>query len=459
MAHCPSCARYVGPYEACPYCGARMQGRVPMKLIKLAAALLATVGLVVLWYVATHVEIPTIAIGQVDAGMNLAYVRVAGRCTRSPSYDPQTGYLSFWLSDDTGELRVASYRAGSQRLIEQQRVPALGDRIAVAGTLRVEDQLRTLTINAPEQLVISRDEPLERAIGSIRLADHYQRIRVRGQVRDVRKPHPRLTLLTLQDVTGVIDVALSADLIALTHNPPTFEVGQSVEVVAAVSHYGDAVQLVPASAADIIPLDLKIPIALERSIVEITGDEAGHWFSVRGTVASVRPFSAGVKMRLEDATGAITVLLWQDAYEALVEYLGDGPRPTPGARIRVQGNLSEYRGELELMPALATDIEILTVPGPPQMLPIGALSAEDVGRWVRVRGTLGTPERFSAGLKIPLSDDSGSLTLLLWEEVYAALPVANQLAAGVEVEVMGEIDEYRGDLEIAPGAEGVLLVE
>jgi len=459
MADCPSCTRYVGPYEACPYCGARMQGRVPMQLLKLAAALLATVGLFVLWYVATRVEVPTVAIGQVDAGMNLAYVRVDGRCTRSPSYDPQTGYLSFWLGDGTGELRVASYRAGSQRLIEEQRVPALGDRIAVAGTLRVEDQLRTLTINAPEQLIISRDEPTERAMGSIRLADYYQRIRVRGQVRDVRKPHPRLTLLTLQDVTGVIDVALSADLIALTHNPPTVEVGQSVEVVAAVSHYGDAVQLVPASAADIIPLDLKVPIAMERSIVEIAGDEAGHWFSVRGTVASVRPFSAGVKMRLEDTTGAITVLLWQDVYEAFVEYLGDGPRPTPGAQIQVQGNLSEYRGELELIPALATDIEILTVPGPPQMLPIGALSAEDVGRWVRVRGTLGMPERFSAGVKIPLSDDSGSLTLLLWEEVYVALPVATQLGPGVQVEVAGEIDEYRGDLEIAPGADGVVLVE
>ena len=72
-----------------------MAGRTSMRLVKLAVVLLATVGLVGLWAVAVHTEIPTVPIGRVSATMNLADVRVMGRCSRSPSYDPRRGTLSF----------------------------------------------------------------------------------------------------------------------------------------------------------------------------------------------------------------------------------------------------------------------------------------------------------------------------------------------------------------------------
>lgn len=470
-ADCPSCARYVGPYQACPYCGTRMTGRVSLSVVKIAAALLATVGLVALWYVATRVEIPTVAIGQVDAGMNLAYVRLAGRCTRAPSYDPRTEYLSFWIADDTGALRVVSYRAASRALLDQQRLPALADHISVAGTLRVEGEFRTLTINAPDQLVISRPEAAERPIGSLGFDDYYQRIRVRGQVRNVRQPYPGLTLYTLRDLTGAIDVAVSRDLIALSHSMASLdavapaplshlpELGQSIEVVGVVSRYGDTLQLVPAWAGDLIPLDHDVPVALERAIGDIGVEEVGRWFTVNGTVARIDPFSAGVKLHVDDASGTIRVLLWDDLYEAFLAYLGDGPRPTPGATVQVQGRVSEYRGEAELMPTLPGDIRLLTVPGTRDPVPIGTLSAEDLGRWVTVRGTLGTPERFTGGIKLPLSDESGSLTLLLWADVHDALPMATGLVQGVQIQVTGEIREYRRTLEIVPQAEGLQLAD
>ncbi len=459
MAQCPSCARYVGPYQACPHCGARIPGRVPLHLVKLAAVLLATVGLAVLWYFATRADIPTVPIGQLDAGMNLAYIRLAGLCTRPPSYDPATGYLSFWLTDDTGELRVAAYRTSTRALIAEQRLPAQGDHIAVAGTVRIQDDFRTLTINDPDQMIISRPEPVERSIGSLTLQDQHQRIRIRGQVRDVRSPYPALTLFTLRDQTGVVYVALSENLMALSSVTPTLRLGQSIEVVAAVSRYGDAVQLVPASAADIVPLEVDLPIALARSIGDLRSDDIGGWFAVSGTVIAVTPFSAGVKMQLDDGTGRIAVLFWHDTYVALLNYLGDGPRPTPGTTVRVQGGLSEYRGELELMPGLPTDLAILAVPGPLPVVSIGSLTPGDLGRSVTVRGTIGTLERFSAGLKGSLRDESGSVTLLLWDDVYRSLVLGQDLVPGIEIEVSGEISEYRGHLEIVPRADGVRLVE
>ncbi|MBC8445853.1 MAG: hypothetical protein H8D74_01500, partial [Chloroflexi bacterium] len=188
MTHCPSCGRYTGPYEACPYCGAHLTRRITVRIVKIAAIALATVGLAALWFAATRAEVPLIHIGQAGATMNMAYVRLEGHCTRAPSYDPESEYLSFWIEDDTGEIRVSAYRAETRQIIEQGRVPALGDLVEVAGTLRVREDFLALTVNVPEQLEITRAEPVDRAIGTIVPEDQYLRVRVRGQVRQVYEP-------------------------------------------------------------------------------------------------------------------------------------------------------------------------------------------------------------------------------------------------------------------------------
>jgi len=355
MTDCPSCGRYTGPHEACPYCGARLTGRLPIRAVKIAAILLATIGLAVLWLAATHADVPQIAIGQAGATMNMAYVRIKGRCTRTPSYDPESDYLSFWLEDDTGEIRVAAYRAETRQLIEQGRVPAMGDLVEVAGTLRVREDFLSLTINVPEQMIVFRTEPVERAIGSIAPEDLYRRVRVSGVVREVYEPYDGLTLITIGDETGTIPIAVSEDLVALSGVTPTLKTGQSVAVTATVSLYGDTPQLAPASTADIVTLDQGQPIVTER--------------------------------------------------------------------------------------------------------PIGSITSDDIGQIVTLAGMLGEPETFSAGVKFSLSDDSGAITLLLWQNVYDALPNADKLTSGVQIEIMGEIDEYQGDLEIIPEAEGVRVTK
>ena len=149
MGDCPSCGRYVGPHDACPYCGAALSGRTPIRRLKVAALILALGGLLLLWLLATQTDVPTVEIGQANAMMNLAYVRVQGLVTRPPSYDPETDYFSFWLTDDSGELFVAAYRDETQALIHHGRMPALGDRVSVEGTLRVREDFISLTVNVP----------------------------------------------------------------------------------------------------------------------------------------------------------------------------------------------------------------------------------------------------------------------------------------------------------------------
>jgi len=455
MSLCPSCGRYVGPYEACPYCGARLAGRMPVRAVKIAAILLTTVGLVVLWFAATRAQVPLIQIAQAGATMNMAYVRLEGRCTRVPSYNPESDYLSFWIDDGTGEIRVSAYRAETRQIIERVLVPALGDVVEVAGTLRVREDFLALTINVPDQLTITRPDPVGREIGTIEPDDLYLRVRVRGEVRSVYEPYDGLTLIAVRDETGEIPIAVSEDLVALSGALPALSTGQVVEIVAAVSLYGDTPQLVPASVADIVPLDEGARVAVEVRIGELSAEDVGQLVIVRGSVAEVIPFSSGVKLTLDDGSGAVTLLLWQDVYEALPESAALGV----GAEIEVQGKVSEYEGELEVIPELAEDVRVLAAAPLPEMVTVGALTTADVGRVVTLRGTLGEPDEFSSGIRFLLDDGTGSIILLLWDNVYDDIAEADRLVSGAQVEVTGRIEEYRGDLEIVPEASGVRVVD
>jgi DNA/RNA endonuclease YhcR with UshA esterase domain len=451
-SHCPSCGRYVGPHEACPYCGARLTGRTSVRVVKIVAVLLATVGIAVLWLAATRAQVPLIQIGQAGATMNMAYVRLEGHCTQAPAYDPASDYLSFWIEDDTGEMRVSAYRAETRQIIAEGRVPALGDLVEVAGTLRIREDFLALTLNVPEQFKITRVEPVDREIGTIVPEDQFLRVRVRGQVREVYEPYDGLTLITVRDETGAIPVAVSADLVALSGLTPTLSVGQPVEVVAAVSLYGDTPQLVPASTADIVAPVQPVAAAVEKQIGELTTSDVGRLVVVRGGVMQVESFSTGVKLTLDDGTGEVVALLWQSIYDELL----DPAALDVGAEVQVQGEVSQYRGELELIPELAEDVQLLSAAPPPAETTIGTLTAADVGRVVTLRGTLGPPDPFSAGAKFLLDDGTGQLTLLLWSNVVESAPAG--MEAGAQVVVTGEIAEYRGELELVPRNGGEIEV-
>ena len=364
MSHCPDCDRYVGPYEACPYCGAPMAGRLSIRAVKAAAVLLATLGLASLWFVARRTEVPVISIHQACAATNLAYVRIEGRCSRGPSYDPGTEYLSFWVADGSGEMRVASYRGETRVLLDQNRVPALGDEVSVAGPLRVKGDHVSLTLNIPEEMSVKRSDPEPCTLSELETDQALRRVAVRGQIRRVTEPYAGLTVFTLQDETGSVDVALNDDAVALGGVTPTLTIGEVVDVVATVSEYGSEPQLVVASGAEIIP-NLGAAFLFPHAFVtELSAADAGRWVRVRGLVSEVNPFSAGVKLLIDDGSGTLTVLLWEDLCAALSDDPVGGQSLSTGSEIEVAGRIAEYGGELELIPELMADVRILATPAP-----------------------------------------------------------------------------------------------
>ena len=446
MSHCPSCGRFVGPYEACPYCGARQAPRVSLRAVKWGAILLATVGLALLWIAAARAPLPHISIQQAAATMNFAYVEIAGQVVRSPTYNPNSRSLSFIVDDGTGQMRVWAFRDVVDKLRAAGRIPGLGDRVIVAGTLRVREENASLTLNVPEHLEIGRAAAEERAIGSITAADALRRVRVRGQVWDVHEPYSGLTLITLRDATGAVDIAVDASLCYLTGDFRPPEVGQSLEVIAAVSLYRNRPQLVPSSVQDIVPLAEAVPVAKKRSIGSLSAADEGRLVTVQGTIQQAEPFSAGYRMTLDDGTGSATVLLWNNLYRAL-------PDPSSlrtDAELEVTGEVTIYRNTLEIIPVRPRDVVLLTGFPSARPLSIGALADQPLGGIVTVEGTVIAAKSFQNGFRLTLDDGTGQVVLLLWLSAYDKLTDPARLQTGTRVRATGQLDEYRGQREVVP---------
>ena len=446
MTHCPSCGRFVGPYETCPYCGARQAPRLSLRAVKWAALILATVGLALLWITAVRLPLPHISIGQASATMNFAYVEIAGQVVRSPTYNPDSRSLSFTVADDTGEMRVWAFRDVVESLRAAGQIPGLGDQVTIAGTLRVREEDVSLTLNVPEHLRLLRAAAEDRTIGSITPADALRRVRLRGQVWDVREPYAGLTLITLRDATGTVDVAVDAGLRYLTGDFRPPEIGRSLEVTAAVSLYRNTPQLVPSSVQDIVSLAETVPVAEKRLIGSLSAADEGRLVTVQGTVREAEAFSAGYRLLLEDDTGSVTVLLWQDLYRAL----SDSSSLQTDAPLEVTGEVAVYRNTLEVVPIRPRDVVLLTGPPSARPLSIGALAAQPLGATVTVEGTVIVAESFQNGFRLTLDDGTGQVVLLLWLSACDELADPARLQTGARVRVTGELKEYRGQREVVP---------
>ena len=516
MSSCPSCGRDPGANDLCPHCGADLQRRLQIRTFGVAAIAIAVLGLIGLGVFATRLPVPAVKIAEVQSTYNFAYVQINGVVSRVPSYNATAQTLTFWVRDDTGELMVASYRATTQDLITADRVPAPGDTVAVQGTLRVRDTTPSLTVDAVESLTLTRAtaEATPRDIGSITVADALHAVTVRGVVRSIRSPFDGLQLITLRDATGAIDLALPAELEPIRGALPPLEVGQSIEVSGAVTLFDIAPQLSLRRSTDIQPLSERVAFAKYTPLIDLSESNAGRWARVESAVEEVTPFSAGVKLTLSDGQRHVTVLLWQDVWDAL----GKVDEIQPGTTLSVQGEVSVFRGQLEIVPEIPQDVAILNIaalaptplptpaptatsiaavatagpatpvatpttlvivpatatatprsasasgtatatrtPGPTaasaaQTVSISALTADSVGQIVAVRGKVVETSSFSAGFKFLIDDGTGRMSLTLFDSNYKFVPNRSGLNLGAEVSIEAEVAQFNGVLELQPNS-------
>ena len=454
MSFCPSCGREVGSHVTCPYCGANLKRRMTIALFGLLAIALAAGGLALLYVASVHATIPAVRIGQIQAVMNYAYVRIEGVVRRSPAFNPEAESLSFWADDGSGQMLVTAFRPAARALIEADRVPSIGDRVVVEGALRVRDETLSLTLNTIDALTITRvtDSAALREISSITPDDALAPVIVRGQVRAVRQPYDGLRLVTLRDASGEIDLAVERDAMPLGPPAPDIRVGDPIEATGVVTLFKGAPQVTVTRGDHVAVLDQPVVLTELEPIRSLGDDDIGRWVRVQGTIARITPFSAGVKFTLSDPQGRdVTLLFWHDIFDALP----DAADWQIGAEVAAQGPVNSFRGDLEIVPELPFDVSVLVhaASGEPATLglvPLGAITPEDIGRTVFISGTIESIDRFENGVRFRLEDDTGSIRLVLFSNVYDQLGNADDLQEGVSVSALGRVSEFSGALEVVP---------
>jgi DNA/RNA endonuclease YhcR with UshA esterase domain len=422
---------------------------VKVRTFGIIAIVVAVVGVAVLLFFASRAPVPTVKISDVESTSNYAYVQLNGVVTRGPNYNLDSQSITFWVRDDTGEIMASAFRDQTQALIAADRVPAPGDAITLQGTLRVRDGSPSLTIDSADAVKLTRATAAaeDRPIGSITLADDLKGVRVVGMVRKINEPFTGLKLITLRDATGAIDVAVPTDFEAAFGATPPITIGQSIQVLGAVTKFNDTPQIAVRRGADMSALKEAVALARFVPLLAISETHAGKWVRTQGVIATVMPGDANTRITLSDKDKHLIVLIWPDVWIALPQ-----ADFQPGAELAVQGEVSLFRGDLEIVPELASDVEVLvsSVPVEAQAKPIGAITAGDVKSLIVTQGTIEKATTFNLGSRYEFSDPSGAIVLLAWNSNIDPQKQQDVFTVGATLSVTGEIDEFNGQLEIVP---------
>jgi hypothetical protein len=137
-AFCPSCERFIGPADVCPYCDADSARPPILRFLRRTALVLAIAGLGLFYLAAVAKEVPVTRISSITPMMNFARVQVAGAVREDAYVRERTGVVdsvSFVLDDGSGELRVVAYNNVARNLRDDRLVPRKGDVVEVNGTL------------------------------------------------------------------------------------------------------------------------------------------------------------------------------------------------------------------------------------------------------------------------------------------------------------------------------------
>jgi len=438
-------------------------GHLPIRIFQYSTIGLAIAGVALLIAAAQRVGIPQVEnIADIGITMNMAYIRVAGEVVSNPRYDPETQYLSFTIADESGEMVVTSYKTETETLIAQGKMPQLGDQVVLEGNVRLREESASLSLQSAEHSVITHQPSTPSQIAAIGTQSEGQRFEVTGVIRQVRTPYSGLNIYSVRDATGEIEVAVSDDLKNLTTSMPILAAGDSVRLSGLVTLYRNSPQLTVTDGNAIAVLDETIALAPEYHTGNVSPDLDGQLVQIQGILAEPEAFSAGQKVLVDDGTGAVVVLLWQN----VVDELGG---LQAGSTVQVVGEVSVYKGQVEVIPSSSADIRTsgITLANQPVLTPLPnvnnsatlaappteitlATAATLMGQVVTVTGDVTKSESYAGGFKLTLQDDSGALVLLLPADLYRTLADLPNLRIGARIQASGEIGEYQGEAQLQP---------
>jgi len=456
---CPSCGRFVGAYEKCPYCGATVSKRMSIKIFRYGSLILSFVGLAILYLISVHKEIPLVKVADISPTMNFAYIRVRGIVYRYPMFDEKLYSLTVHLNDGTDDIMIKAYRVTGLKLKELNKLPKLGDIMDVEGTVRIRGNTKILTINVPERVKII--EVSAKRIKLSEISDSFlnRKVTIIGYVYDIRYYRKYISLY-IADIKGKNRVRVPINLNNIENNFGKLQVGYKVRINGVLSYYSKSYNIVPISSKDIIILSKRLNIPYYK-LNEITSDDIDRMITTKGEIIKIRKFSKGVSLTISDNNENIDVVLWNNVYNSIPNQ----DDIVEGTKVKITGKIGIYRGRLQIVPKTSAQFKIIKKAGteeeevikptPPvkkkiTAIKIANISTNDIGKIIKIKGKITDFYDFSKGRRITLDDGTASIDVILWNDLLNSIPEAEYLRADSEIAVTGKVGIYRDNLQVVP---------
>lgn len=303
---------------------------------------------------------------------------------------------------------------------------------------------------------LHREIPAVR-IGDIKPAMNFATVRVSGEVsRDARLfregDHIRALRFSVRDGTGEIHVqAQKTAAQALVARFGLPREGDRVEAVGSldVSEGSEVVMRLQVPEQFVLTRAEIKPVALR----EIDSRLLGKSVVVEGVIKKVLAPKSGSKapwtMVIGDSGGQQEITFWQDIYDEIQNKI----LLAPGAAVRVRVEVRTFKDKLQLALGQGMDIEFLAAaPDPAPLTPAGAVTRAMAGKTIKVTGRVAQIQAPEAGSRAPhevtLQDDGKDVCFVYWDAVASLLDDGNKPFVGALMTVKGQVNEYKGKLQI-----------
>jgi RecJ-like exonuclease len=326
---CPSCGRFVGAYEKCPYCGAELKKRTSLRLWKRIAVGGAVAGLLLMWLAATKMEPKLLQVADITATYNNAIVKIQGMVV-GRSLEKERGMVKMRVNDGSSTVSVLGFGV-LPKLKKLGNLPRVGDRIELVGQVQISDQYGTsLFLNLPSRLKIMAAPAVEEArIGKLNESWANSRVRVKGNI----KMPARFGKATITD--GAKDLVVALDPANLGEDIPELKVGDGVEITGVLTSRKGKFVLVPGKVEDIKAVAGLVLKVARKKISEISLKDQGDLVEIEGQAVKFFPFkNGGGSLTVSDGTGKIGVPIFSSVFEQIA---GADQLRLAGTRVKIRG--------------------------------------------------------------------------------------------------------------------------
>ncbi|MFH1415650.1 MAG: hypothetical protein ABIH89_06160 [Elusimicrobiota bacterium] len=213
-AVCPVCGYFSGIIPVCVRCGARVERRTSVSVVRRIAIAGSVVGLMLLWF-ATYNKMPeSVLISDITETMNNALVMIEGEVVQLV-FDEEKNTMKLTLNDGTGNIKLNAFnKLDKFRNDLGKNMPALKDRIKITGSLNISQAWGvSMFLSIPSRLeIIKKYEILGKPVGDITSDDETELYWITADIIDYEEFATRkgfvMHKFLLGDDSGEIEMVL-----------------------------------------------------------------------------------------------------------------------------------------------------------------------------------------------------------------------------------------------------------